>query len=255
MNKNFKIIGKSEIAEGRILYFKKLSSTQKWAVENLDQLKTGDVIWTKNQTAGIGRLKKIWYTLPNTCLTFSLLLPPFADKELNLLITQIFAVTVGDVLAAQGIDYSYKWPNDILVDKNKISGIIADYIKEKNLIIIGMGLNVNLTKDQAESLHIFQPISSLKIIKNKTYNLKNLLDQFIRTLIGNLNEINTKGKDYVIDIVRKKDHLKDNDIVNLKIDKKIVSGTYQGIDNKGRIQIKNSNNQLQKYWSGELIKS
>ena len=130
MNKSYKIIEKSGISEGRILYFKQLPSTQTWAVNNCDQLNTGDIIWTKNQTAGIGRLNKNWVTLPNTCLTFSIVLPSYTDNNLNVVLSQILAVTVGNLLESEEIVYSFKWPNDIMVNNRKISGIIADYIKK-----------------------------------------------------------------------------------------------------------------------------
>lgn len=255
MNANFEIIAKSGIAKGRILYFKELYSTQKWTVQNIDQLITGDIIWTENQTDGIGRLNKSWITPPNTCLTFSLLLPSFKKNDLNMLITQILAVTLGNVLESLAIDYTYKWPNDILVNRKKISGIIAKYLKDKGLLVAGIGLNVNLTEMQTESLNIEQPISSLKMITNTTYNIKELLNQFITALKKNLQKTLSTAKYNFIDQLREKDHLKNKKHIELKIGNTIVSGIYYGIDNQGRIQIKNANNQIHKYWSGELLKS
>lgn len=172
-----------------------------------------------------------------------------------MLITQILAVTLGNVLESLAIDYTYKWPNDILVNRKKISGIIAKYLKDKGLLVAGIGLNVNLTEMQTESLNIEQPISSLKMITNTTYNIKELLNQFITALKKNLQKTLSTAKYNFIDQLREKDHLKNKKHIELKIGNTIVSGIYYGIDNQGRIQIKNANNQIHKYWSGELLKS
>ncbi len=254
MNQKFKIIGKSGISEGRIFNFKTISSTQEWAVENLHQLRIGDVIWTKNQTAGRGRLNKNWISLPDTGLTFSVILPSYTDNDLNIVLCQILAVTVGNLLELQKIAYSYKWPNDILVDKKKIAGIIANYIKKGGVIIAGVGLNVNLTNTQIDSLPVRQPIISLYILKNKTFNLKSLLLNFIALLKNNLNKINSDGSIYFVNILRKHDYYIIGDKLRLKIDNHFVQGTYQGFDDQGRLKIKTSKYQIQKFWSGEIVK-
>lgn len=254
LSQNFEIIGESGIEKGRILYFKTISSTQNWAVENQHRLKIGDVIWTKNQTAGIGRVNKTWVTLPDTCLTFSLVLPSYTNNDLNVVLCQILAVTVGNVLELQKIAYSYKWPNDILIDKKKISGIIANYIKKGGLVIAGVGLNVNLTYSQIDSLPVSQPITSLTILKNKTFKLKNLLLNFITVLKNNLNKFHSDGRIYFINMLRNHDYYTTNDLLSLKINNHIVQGTYQGIDDQGRLQIRTYNNLIKKFWSGEILK-
>jgi len=253
LNQDFENIGKSGIAEGRILHFKTIPSTQKWAIEHLPQLRIGDVIWTKNQTAGIGRLHKKWFALPETCLTFSLILPSYTDNDLNVILCHILAVTVGKLLELQKIAYLYKWPNDIFVDKKKIAGIIANFIQKRSIVIAGIGINVNLTNAQINSLPVRQSINSLYVLKNKTFKLKSLLLNLIVILKENLNKINSDGSIYFINILRKHDYYTINDNLRLKIDNHFVQGTYQGIDDQGRLKIKTSNH-IQKFWSGEIIK-
>lgn len=253
MNNNFEIIGKSGISEGRILYFTQLPSTQNWILKNIDLIVPGDVIWTSNQTAGKGRLHKKWITLPHACLTFSLIVKAFSNNTLNTLITQISAVTVGDFLESLGIKYVFKWPNDILINNKKVAGIKADYQNILKMIIIGIGINVNLSEEQINTLPVEQSITSLQIERHNKYDMKNLLFQCLSVFKQNLDIIPRDGKNYFLDKLRKNSYLKRRDILQVKVDNKVITGNYQGIDTEGRIQIQDSKNHLHKFWSGELI--
>ena len=58
-------------------------------------------------------------------------------------------VAVADALAAQGVEAGLKWPNDVLVNGGKLAGILAEVSAPTPVIVVGLGLNVTLTADEA----------------------------------------------------------------------------------------------------------
>ena len=58
-------------------------------------------------------------------------------------------VAVADALAGLGVEAGLKWPNDVLVNDGKLAGILAEVASPTPVIVLGLGLNVTLTADEA----------------------------------------------------------------------------------------------------------
>jgi BirA family biotin operon repressor/biotin-[acetyl-CoA-carboxylase] ligase len=59
-------------------------------------------------------------------------------------------VAVVETLREQyGVDAGLKWPNDVLVDTGKLAGILAEAAGPVSVVVVGLGLNVSLTVDEA----------------------------------------------------------------------------------------------------------
>lgn len=110
----------------------------------------GTVIVTEHQTAGRGRLDRVWDTPARSALTFSLLrrpdLPwsswPWLPLATGCAIQQVVAQTVSGV--------GLKWPNDVLVEGRKLAGILVERIDTPQgpAAVIGVGLNVSSTREE-----------------------------------------------------------------------------------------------------------
>ncbi len=93
------------------------------------------------QTAGRGRLGRVWTAPSGTALLCSLLLRPPAGAriaQLSLVGGLAAAQTVEDAL---GRTAGLKWPNDVLVDGRKVCGVLAE--ARDGIVVLGIGLNVN----------------------------------------------------------------------------------------------------------------
>ena len=53
------------------------------------------------------------------------------------------------VAATTGIQPGLKWPNDIMVGAGKLGGILAEVAAPAPVIVVGLGLNVTLTAEEA----------------------------------------------------------------------------------------------------------
>lgn len=108
----------------------------------------GAVLVTDHQTAGKGRLGRVWDDTPGASLLVSILFrPPWPPDEWHRL-TQ--AVAVAAVLACRdtcGLEPSLKWPNDLLVGDRKLAGILAE-TAGPDAVVVGMGMNLNWDADR-----------------------------------------------------------------------------------------------------------
>jgi BirA family biotin operon repressor/biotin-[acetyl-CoA-carboxylase] ligase len=134
-----------------------VDSTNKHAAELLAQgkLSHGAVILADQQTAGRGQRGRIWRSGSGLDLTASVLLHfDHLKASEQFILAKIASLAVHDVVSAamkvavdRGSELTrIKWPNDVLVDRRKISGILIKNDVVGGLVmnsIIGIGINVN----------------------------------------------------------------------------------------------------------------
>ncbi|MDO8211528.1 biotin--[acetyl-CoA-carboxylase] ligase [Conexibacter sp. CPCC 206217] len=105
----------------------------------------GTVVTAAEQTAGRGRQGRAWSTPAGTALAASVVL-----RDPPALLTLTAALAVADVAAAldvAGRAPAIKWPNDVLLDGRKVSGILAEGRLQDGWAVLGMGINVAIAQD------------------------------------------------------------------------------------------------------------
>lgn len=113
----------------------------------------GWLVVADEQTAGRGRRGHEWSSPPGAGLYFSVLLRPplraHAESPSSPagLITLAAGVAVGEgITAATGLPVSLKWPNDVLVERRKLAGILAEAVAlgtPAQAVVLGIGINVH----------------------------------------------------------------------------------------------------------------
>ena len=129
-----------------IYKYAKLDSTNTFLRRQCSTLPDYSVIWSEKQTNGRGRFDRVWDSEPGQDLTFSLLLPLTSlEQKHRQNITQTTALAVSYLLEGYGLKPCVKWPNDVLIQGKKISGILCEMVEsnKKTYGILGIGLNVN----------------------------------------------------------------------------------------------------------------
>jgi len=177
------------------IHFNSISSTSTWVRSNLEMLDPQQMtcITAQEQTAGKGRFQRKWISPKgeNLCATYYFSVPSNSSYIPNL--GQILGISCCETLINFGFSPQVKWPNDILIDKKKISGILCETtsIGDSLGIILGIGLNINMTD---ETLHkIDQPATSLKIISGKEWDIKKILTKLSECFLKNLNTLKSEG--------------------------------------------------------------
>lgn len=130
----------------RLLYYPRLTSTMEVARQEAQRgAAEGTVILADEQTAGKGRLKRAWLT-PSGNIALSIILHPALSCLPSLIMLASLAV-FRSIEAVTGLKSQIKWPNDVLINGKKVSGILieSDVMGDTvNYSIIGIGVNVNL---------------------------------------------------------------------------------------------------------------
>lgn len=105
------------------------------------------VVIAEQQSKGLGRLDRVWYSPDSGGLWMSLLFRPPLPPARAQLMTLTAAVSVAQALSALGISTGIKWPNDVLSpDGRKLCGIRSEMradIDRVDWLLTGIGLNIN----------------------------------------------------------------------------------------------------------------
>ena len=140
----------TEWAGRKLYYFESTGST------NTDAKRLGEegnphgtVVVADIQTAGKGRRGRSWQTLAGTALSFTLLLRPDFVPDKASMITLVMALSVAEAVEKiTGTETGIKWPNDIVMNRKKICGMLTEMtmtpeMDEIQYVVVGAGINVN----------------------------------------------------------------------------------------------------------------
>ena len=178
-------IVKSDKTVYAIYKYAKMDSTNAFLKQNCSYLPDYSVIWADEQTDGRGRFTRIWDSQPGQDLTFSILLPLTSlEQKRRQNITQIAALSVAQVLEGYGLKPSVKWPNDVLIDGKKISGILCEITKtgERACGVLGIGINVNSTEKFLAGIDL--PATSLRCELHHKVVRQDLLKKLLEVIIN-----------------------------------------------------------------------
>jgi BirA family transcriptional regulator, biotin operon repressor / biotin---[acetyl-CoA-carboxylase] ligase len=137
----------SNIPLGGLRYFEQTGSTNDvalaWAAAGAPDLA---LVYAEQQTAGRGRGSRHWFTPAGAALAFSLILRPLPGEQQSIpLFSALGALAVCETLAARGLQPEIKWPNDVLLNRRKVCGILAESVwlgEQLESIVLGVGLNI-----------------------------------------------------------------------------------------------------------------
>lgn len=164
-------------------HFETLISTNDWAKEKLASFDRNclTLITADEQTKGRGQYGRKWISPKNKNIYASFCF--FIDEEQQdpLSLTHVLAITIANVLKAHKVECRIKWPNDLIVKQKKMGGILCEtlYFTSQFGVIIGMGLNVNMSEDDLKQVE--QPTTSLNLETDQIWEIPPLL-QSITTL-------------------------------------------------------------------------
>lgn len=110
------------------------------------------VVLTTDQRAGRGRLDRAWTAPPGTGLAISVLvrvadLPVASRAWIPLIAGAAMTRAVIEQVRGTGHTAGLKWPNDVLLDGGKLSGILAEVVPgDPESVVIGAGVNTRMTR-------------------------------------------------------------------------------------------------------------
>ena len=107
------------------------------------------VMTTEFQSAGRGRLDRKWQAEAGSSVMASVLVRPnFSEPNGTSWLSLMMAEAIRAALADFGLSPRIKWPNDVLVEGKKISGVLAEANKDLSAVVVGFGINVHQSIEQ-----------------------------------------------------------------------------------------------------------
>ncbi len=189
---------KTSLFGTNIYYEESLDSTNDYTMQLAKEgAPEGTIVLTEYQESGKGRLNRSWFSSRGQNLLMSILLRP----ELEIEMVQKIALATATILIDSLEDFyknrkikiselEVKWPNDILLNGKKLGGILAESkLKNKTMeaLVIGIGLNVNSTKNEFPE-DIRDLAISLKDFIGKDTSIEDLLTFFLNRTMRNMSE-------------------------------------------------------------------
>lgn len=239
-----------------ILSLDEVDSTNSWLLQEKQKLQThGFVVYAKNQTAGRGRNGRSFVTPPNQHLTFSTVV----HSSLALQNLGIYALASGIAVAhalRMLLDKSpqLKWPNDVLIEKKKVCGILVEVAKvppvKSNVFVIGIGVNCLGTADdfpkelqeQITTLatHTDQLVDPVQVLDHILVQLESLHQKI---LLGHLEEIVEEWL-FLSDILGRR--------VQIETQSGWQEGVVEGVSPEGYLLVNNQQGQRLTHFSGDV---
>jgi len=170
---------------GDIVILAVTDSTNRVAMEMAENgAKHGTVVVADAQTAGRGRMGRIWVSPAGKNLYVSLLLRPSVPTVDAPQLALVAGVALADAVEAVGVPVALKWPNDLYCGGRKAAGILAEMASDPDgvrHVVIGVGLNVNMVETDFPP-ELQDTATSLRICAGRVFRrvdvLARLLDAF-----------------------------------------------------------------------------
>lgn len=167
----------------KITYLKQTTSTQ-------DELKVlarqgapaGEVVVAEKQTQGRGQHGHDWFGDENSLLFSFLFRPLELLEDVTPLVRLVSEAVVKGVVKIVNVPLRMEWPNDLIIDNEKVGGIIIESVSQGNdlhFAVAGIGLNVN-NVDFPDN--ISQTASSLSLKAGQKIDKQILLESIVDEL-------------------------------------------------------------------------
>lgn len=256
------VLGESEIKSRmetqwvgqRVYFYEEIDSTNTQAKRLAEEdVPSGTLVVSDCQVKGKGRRGRVWTSPKGEAIYMTILLRPQIRPDRASMVTLVMGLSVVQAIRnVLGLETSIKWPNDVVLNRKKLVGILTEMSAQMDYIeylVIGTGINANMTafseelKDKATSLRMEmgRPVNRAALIaesmkcfeKNyeifeKTQDLSGLMEDY-QAVLANLNQpvrVLEPGHEY--------------------------SGIARGINEKGELLVEREDGTVTAVYSGEV---
>lgn len=203
------------------------------------------LVMAASQTGGRGRHGRVWHSpIGNLYVSFVVrgILPSLLSQ---------FALLWGVILQNCIAGFTdrlvqCKWPNDILIEGKKVSGILIE--RYKNVLVVGVGINVAHVPEPVQF-----PATCLNDHVSSPIDLSVLLERICQDYEINRKKWEEAGFEMVRQTWLNAAWRLGDEIIIRQEDRDVV-GVFETIDNAGALCIKNASGLTEKLYVGDLIR-
>lgn len=242
---------RTEIIGKNIIHLECVDSTNDYLKKIGNGVQEGTVVISEEQTKGKGRLGRNWQSKSKEGIWMSIILKPEIIPYKAPFITLIAGAAIVKALNNLQVPAKVKWPNDIIINNKKVSGILTELsaeIERVNYVVVGIGMNVkNLDFDkelEEKATSLYKEnycISRVEIISQVLYEFEKLYKDYIEN----------NYKEETLRICREYSAIINKDVYIIKGDEKELVKCID-ISNEGNLIVRDGNNNVQEILSGEV---
>jgi BirA family biotin operon repressor/biotin-[acetyl-CoA-carboxylase] ligase len=237
-----------------VLRFDSIDSTN---LEAMRQAKAGApsglCVIARVQTSGRGRQGRTWTSAKAAGLHLTMLLRPRLEMKEWSLITLMAALAVSDTLSrACGLQVDIKWPNDLVFDDHKLSGILCETVDsgEGYAVVLGIGINLYEGSFPAELRDVATSVQSATG-KGPDYEL--VVQELIESIEQWLGELEGEnGPERIIQEWCARSSFAEGKRVRVALVNDIFEGVTRGLESDGALRVETSNGGIEVVRAGDV---
>jgi BirA family biotin operon repressor/biotin-[acetyl-CoA-carboxylase] ligase len=207
-----------------------------------------------SQLAGRGRRGHMWESPAGGGLWVSVLLRPALAPAQAPLLALLAAVAVAVAIRKQtGLEALVKWPNDVLISGRKVCGVLVEMAAESesiHYIVIGMGINVNLTREQLPEALRSSATSLREECRGRVSRVA-LLRTILREMELRYDALVTSGPESLVEENRSLSAVLGKEICVVSVSG-VQRGLAIGIENDGALRVRLACGDEKLFYAGEV---
>lgn len=210
----------------------------------------GLVVIAEQQTAGRGRLERVWESPPRAGVLMSMLVRPAVPAaQLPLLALMTGVAVVEAVRGVAELPARLKWPNDVLVDGRKVGGILVERVSAGGAVV-GIGVNVST---RAEELPVDAATSVLMAggVTDRESLVKEILRAFERRYAGYVDAAG--AAESVLPAYRELCETLGREVIMELPDGASVRGTATAVDEDGMLEVRQVDGVSRSWSAGDVV--
>lgn len=237
----------------QFFYVEELDSTNNYLLNySMTTLRNGAVAFAEKQLKGRGRMDRTWYSSKNLNLLFSVFLSEefLQKKRLNMINLGSAVVVANAIENLHQLSTDLKWPNDILIDRKKVAGILIESTSNGNKLtkaVCGVGLNVNQTAFQGE----FKiPPTSIALEQSRPADREKLFAEILNTYEEMLEQL-LESPDRIAEEWKSNCRMLGEKII-IDTNGETKEGIFEDIDENGYLLLKNKRGVIETITYGDV---
>lgn len=242
----------------RVVFFESIGSTNdvaaSLAAEGVDE---GTVVIADAQTAGRGRRGRTWFSPPGAGLYVSVVLVPsrasVPERAVSLLTIAAGVALAESVERVTGLAAAIKWPNDLIVERRKLAGILAEGVAQPNAhglraVVLGYGINVGAAAFPPD---LADRVTALESELGRTIDRPMLCAESLASLTARYHDLHEGRFDAILDAWRGRAYGSRGAKVEWDSIDGVRTGVTEGIDDMGALLVR-SEHGLERIVAGEV---
>jgi len=205
----------------------------------------------EQQTSGRGRNKKKWVSPHGQNIYLSLgWKSSINHSQLEGLSLAVATSLISSLKEFTSSDLKIKWPNDLLINKKKISGILIETTDSKKGLDIVIGIGINVHMDESEGVDIDQSWGNLEEFPSNKLDRNKIIVSIISEMYELFKEYPKSGFKNYLQAFESHNLLKDK-LCKVNTDKETYEGMVLGVNEVGELLLE-KNGEIQHLRYGEV---